>query len=147
MFKIKIDIIICAYFVIEYINLLFLGNIVARGCRYLSLAHASLQHPATFLPIKESHLVYLDLSFCVIKENSSILEDILKPCHNLRKLSLEKVHNLTLDICTTIVQNATSLTVLNIGNCLGLCNDGIEKIITQCQNLEEVNMSWTDMPK
>ena len=128
----------------------FIGNILTRGCRYLSLAQATLQHPASFLKIKDSQLTYLDMSFCVIKENEKmILDDILEPCHNLRKLSLEKVQDLTLNICTRIVQNAATITILNIGNCLGLCNShgGVEAIITHCQNLEELNISWTDMKR
>ena len=93
--------------------------------------------------------MYLDMSACTIKGGDLDLEDILSTCHTLRKLSLEKVNNLTNNICNLIVQNASTLTVLNLGDCSGLANahEGIKVIITKCQNLMELNFSWTDMKK
>ena len=89
------------------------------------------------------------MSACTIKGGDLDLAEILKTCQTLRRLSLEKVNNLTNNVCNMIVQNASTLTTLNLGDCSGLANanEGIKAIVTKCQNLVELNLSWTDIKR
>ena len=73
---------------------------------------------------------------------SDVLEKLLKSCHLLEKLALTKLV-LNPNFLTGIVQNASTLTVLNLWCCKGLTVDKIDVIFTNCQELTEVNIGAT----
>lgn len=125
-----------------------IGQLLARGTRYLSLGYAKLLSPIKMRSRAGSfQLKYLDLSHC--KVNVRDLEKIISNCHTLEKLSLEAVA-INNKICLKIVQSAQSLAVLNLAwtrHTNTLCGngnlEGIMTIITKCQELVELNLkTW-----
>ena len=73
---------------------------------------------------------------------SDVLEKLLKSCHFVKKLALAKLA-LNPNFQTGVIQNASTLTVLNLWCCKGLTVDMIDAIFTNCQELTEVNIGGT----
>ena len=74
-------------------------------------------------PIGEesNRLTHLNLYDSCVNDTRSI-EKILKSCHFLQKLALARLTTLNQQIVGYIVQNASTLTVLNLWACKGELN-------------------------
>ncbi|XP_054726889.1 lysine-specific demethylase 2B isoform X1 [Anastrepha obliqua] len=124
-----------------------LENILTRGVVILRLAQAELNHPvfdSEFLhaePKFESKLQYLDLSMASLTKSS--LKMLLSHCRQLKKLSLEHVP-INDGICNEIAKN-TNLEALNLAMCIGLEAWSVRKIMESLQNLNSLNISWTNL--
>ncbi|XP_011189757.1 S-phase kinase-associated protein 2 isoform X2 [Zeugodacus cucurbitae] len=124
-----------------------LENILTRGVVILRLAQAELNHPifdSDFLhaePKFESKLQYLDLSMVSVTKPS--LKMLLSRCRQLKKLSLEHVP-INDEICNEIAKN-TNLEALNLAMCIGLEAWSVRKIMESLQNLNSLNISWTNL--
>jgi len=70
---------------------------------------------------------------------------LLGTCHNLKKLSLESC---TVDdtVCRSIAQNK-NLSVLNMSVVKGITETGLNFILSNCQDLIELNLAWTGLTK
>lgn len=109
-----------------------IGRIITRGVIILRLAQTKIIDPIFepdfFVRMDqfESKLQYLDLSMSSITTTG--LQQLLKTCRQLRKLSLE---HLTLNdrVCEEIAQN-TQLEVLNLTLCSGIRSRGLKNILT-----------------
>ena len=142
----------------------FLNHLCFRGTKYLSLQYAKLIIDEKFSDIQESKFTHLNLNETMSifevsnyqdlnlnetmsifevsnyqDEVTDILEKLLKSCHFVKKLALAKLV-LNPNFQTGIVQNASTLTVLNLWCCKGLTVDMIDVIFTNCQELTEVNI-------
>ena len=129
----------------------FLNHLSSQGTKYLSLQNARLIKDEEFSDIRESKFTHLNLyktrgfqdGYDPFKNQASdVLEKLLKSCHFVEKLALTKLV-LNPNFLTGIVQNASTLTVLNLWCCKGLTVDMIDVIFTNCQELTEVNMGAT----
>ena len=129
----------------KYVPVSFLNHLCSRGTKYLSIQEARLMKDEEFSDIQESKITNLNLyGFKNGYKNqvSDILEKLLKSCHFVKKLALAKLV-LNPNFQTGIVQNASTLTVLNLWCCKGLTVDMIDVIFTNCQELTEVNIGGT----
>ncbi|XP_017474442.1 PREDICTED: S-phase kinase-associated protein 2 isoform X3 [Rhagoletis zephyria] len=124
-----------------------LESILTRGVVILRLAQAELNHPifdSDFLHAEtkfESKLQYLDLSMVSVTKPS--LKMLLSRCRQLKKLSLEHVP-INDEICNEIAKNA-NLEALNLAMCIGLEAWSVRKIMESLQNLNSLNISWTNL--
>ena len=122
-------------------------TVCCRGTKYLSLQDSRLIKDEEFSDIQE--LKFTHLNFYETRgpvgwddyhnEARDILEKLLKACHFVKKLALSKLV-LTPNILAGIVQNASTLTVLNLWASKGLTPDMIDVMFTNCQELTEVNI-------
>ena len=125
----------------------FLNHLCLKGTKYLSLQWARLIKDEEFSDIQESKLTHLNLcdtrsvlgGFGYRNQAIPILEKLLKSCHSVEKLALAKLR-LNPNIITAIVQNASTLTVLNLWCCKELTLNMIDVMFTNCQELTEVNI-------
>ena len=118
-----------------------------RGTKYLSLQDSRLIKDEEFSNIQD--LKFAHLNFYETRgatgwddyhnEARDILEKLLKACHFVKKLALSKLL-LTPNFLAGIVQNASTLTVLNLWASKGLTPDMIDIMFTNCQELTEVNI-------
>ena len=118
-----------------------------RGTKYLSLQDSRLIKDEEFSDTEE--LKFTHLNFYETRgpvgwddyhnEASDVLEKLLKSCHFVKKLALSKMV-LNPNFLAGIVQNASTLTVLNLWAAKGLIPDMIDGIFTNCQELSEVNI-------
>ena len=134
-----------------------IGQVLARGVSYLSLAKATLNSPvfsmsaddsssSSFPLFQANKLKYLDMSACTL--STADLEDLTSTCHTLEKLSLEKIVNVSLKVCRNVAnQNADTLEILNLCDCSQLSSDGIQSILEKCQSLTEINLAFTNITK
>ena len=127
----------------------FLNNLCLKGTKYLSLQYARFIKDEEFLDIQESKFTHLNLydttsvlwGFGNQNPAIPILEKLLKSCHSVEKLALSKLV-LNPNFITGIVQNASTLTVLNLWGCKELTLNMIDVIFTNCQELTEVNIGY-----
>ena len=118
-----------------------------RGTKYLSLQDSRLIKDEEFSDIQD--LKFTHLNFYETRgatgwddyhnEARDILEKLLKACYFVKKLALSKLV-LTPNFLAGIVQNASTLTVLNLWASKGLTPDMIDVMFTNCQELTEVNI-------
>ena len=129
----------------------FLNHLCSKGTKYLSIQQAQLIKDEEFSDVEESKFTHLNFfrtrgfqDGCNDYQNqaSDVLEKLLKSCHFVKKLALAKLV-LNPNFQTGIVQNASTLTVLNLWCCKGLTVDMIDAIFTNCQELTEVNIGGT----
>ena len=124
----------------------FLNHLCSRGTKYLSIQKARLIKDEEFSDIQESKFTHLNLSGTMSYDYryqvSDVMEKLLKSCHFVKKLAL-KSEMLNPNFLTGIIQNASTLTVLNLWFCKGLTLDMIDAIFTNCQELTEVNIGVT----
>ena len=127
----------------------FLNHLCLKGTKYLSLQWARLIKDEEFSDIQESKFTHLNLcdtrtvlgGFGYRNQAIPILEKLLKSCHFVEKLALAKLR-LNPNIITAIVQNASTLTVLNLWCCKELTLNMIDVLFTNCQELTEVNIGY-----
>lgn len=74
----------------------------------MSLAKATLQSPLISTELKKSKLKYLDMSACSLTMED--LETLTQTCTVLEKISLEKIANISLQVCKNLVQSKMTLT-------------------------------------
>ena len=125
----------------------FLNHLCFRGTKYLSLQYAKLIIDEKFSDIQESKFTHLNLNETMSvfevshyqDEVSDILEKLLKSCHFVEKLDLSKLV-LNPNFITGIVQNASTLTILNLRYCKGLTLNMVDVMFTNCQELTEVDI-------
>ena len=128
-----------------------IGQILARGTLYLSLAKASLETPVmqnqrfSYPLVQPNKVKYLDMGSCSLQMKD--LEELTQTCHTLSKLSLEKIGNISLKVCENIVQNYETLEILNLCDSWDLASLGVQKIVTKCVNLTELNMAFTNLSR
>uniref|UniRef100_A0A1B0CW82 S-phase kinase-associated protein 2 n=2 Tax=Lutzomyia longipalpis TaxID=7200 RepID=A0A1B0CW82_LUTLO len=124
-----------------------IGRIITRGVIILRLAQTKIIDPifeADFFirnELFESKLQYLDLSMSSITPTG--LQQLLKTCRQLRKLSLEHIQ-LNDGVCEEIAQN-TDLEVLNLTLCSGVSARGLRSILHNLDRLQSLNISWTNL--
>ena len=127
------------------------GQVLARGTCYLSLAKANLQTPVmrnqrfSYPLVQPNKVKYLDMGNCCLEMED--LEEITQTCHSLSKLSLEKIGNINLQVCENIVQSFKTLEILNLCDCWDLASLGVQKIVSKCVNLMELNMAFTTLSR
>ena len=139
------------------VPIVFLENILAKNCNYLSLneaqigiggrsvdgcpdrAEACSSKTLKKLEIKggRSQLVYLDLSWLSCRTED--IEELLSSCYSLEKLSLADMEITSKMIDSICTQNGKTLELLNLDICHGLSLQSIQQIFTQCVKLREVN--------
>ena len=125
----------------------FLNHLCFRGTKYLSLQYAKLIIDEKFSDIQESKFTHLNLNDTMSifevsnyqDEVSDILEKLLKSCHFVEKLDISKLV-LNPNSITGIVQNASTLTILNLRYCKGLTLNMVDVMFTNCQELTEVDI-------
>jgi len=128
-----------------------IGQVLARGTWFLSLAKANLASPVmqnqrfSYPLIQPNKVRYLDMGACSIEMKD--LEELTQTCHTLSKLSLEKICNINEKVCENIVQSKDTLEILNLCDCWGLASLGIHSIAMKCVNLTELNMAFVNMSR
>lgn len=119
-------------------------RLLSRGVRKLQMRNpSSLTFPlysTIKLPQIYEKLVYLDLS-SVVYQDSSILLGILQKTTNLQILNIAYYPYLDDEHCSYIAQNR-NLYSLNIEYCNIITMEGAAELC-QCEELEELDMSWT----
>jgi len=125
------------------------GQVLARGCAVLRLARSSVSQPIfcsamglqTFPEQSFSKLRYLDLSMASL--SIECLENLLSTTKHLLKLALERcdLSKQAIDF----IGNNTNLQVLHLALCTGLIGSNIGQLLSRCNKLMELNISWTDM--
>ena len=81
----------------------------------------------------------------MVVTDTECLEQLMKTCVSLKKLSLENC-TVTDKVCKFLShQNFKTLTTLHMAMVTGLTEAGIESIVKLCQNLEELNISWCNL--
>ena len=128
-----------------------IGQVLARGTWYLSLAKANLPSPVmrnqrfSYPLIQPNKVKYLDMGACSLQMND--LEEVTVTSHTLSKLSLEKICNISDQVCENIVQSRATLEILNLCDCWGLPSHGVQNIVTACTNLTQLNMAFTNLSR
>ena len=89
---------------------------------------------------EKSKLMYLDFTSC---QWNSDTEKMLASCYNLQKLSLRYLLTISKTINDICKQNANTLQVLDLSCCSGLYLDSVKDIVTNCEELKEVNFADT----
>ena len=125
-----------------------LEKAVENGCKYLSLAFATLYDGENSkMPL---NLKYLEMSQDSDNEPGNfheVHEGLLKNCHSLQKLAMENLVLKTEDV-RQIGKNGTTLKVLNLAD-IGLSTPypnrtkTIKKLFKRCVELIELNFSNT----
>ena len=135
----------------KYVPVSFLNHLSSQGTKYISLQNARLIKDEEFSDIRESKFTHLNLYKTrgfqdgynpFQNQATDVLEKLLKSCHFVEKLALTKLV-LNPNFLTGIVQNSSTLTVLNLWCCKELTVDAIDVIFTNCQELTEVNIGAT----
>ena len=128
----------------------FIEKAVQNGCRYLSLAHAvsnAVPDMPTLLlrngkKVPRTTQIHCNLKYLNI-EAFDHYEELLKNCHSLQKLSIERL-SLSSEFVKHIIQNGKTLKVLDIGS--GGLNPVtgpklIQNLLKKCVELSELNFS------
>jgi hypothetical protein len=113
-----------------------LEKVLTKGCKYLSLQHATLV--GNLKLEKRTLLKCLDISNC---RSEHVLVEVLASCYSLEKLCLidSRLESINMNDLTT--QNGQTLQVLNMINCKGLLDlDKMKPLIDNCVQLKELNL-------
>ena len=118
-----------------------LEKVLLKGCKYLSLQHATLE--GNLRLEKRTLLKCLDISNC--RSNQGVKEEVLASCYSLEKLCLieSKLESINMEDLTA--QNGQTLQVLNMINCRGLNLDKMKLLIDRCVQLKELNLRDADI--
>ena len=87
------------------------------------------------------HLTALDLSFCHIFVQDSLLRPIFRTCHSLKTCILWACHDITDDSISELATCCVNLKVLNVSGCFRLTNDSISQVSANLLRLEILNLS------
>ena len=116
----------------------FIEKAIQNGCEYLNLSWSHVHGgEESEMPWK---LKYLEIS------KYGDLPEVLKNCHSLQKLAMDFLE-LDSDAIEQICQNGETLRVLSLGWC-SIDNyqrtESIQKLLTKCHKLTELNISKSD---
>ena len=119
---------------------------LSRGVRYLGISHLCFISTSQLNLPPKNQVEYLDLSGSYMDEN--FFRQLMLSCHNLKKLSVAHPYGAwkSKDLLKGLLQNSTSLNVLDLSKCYKLTYRDIKSILSSCRNLTEVNFSfnsWT----
>ena len=95
-----------------------LEKVLTKGCKYLSLQHATLV--GNLKLEKRTLLKCLDISNC---RSEHVLVEVLASCYSLEKLCLIESRLESINMNDLTAQNGQTLQVLNMINCRGLGQD------------------------
>jgi hypothetical protein len=112
---------------------------MARGAKYLGLVNVNrMFEPKPNFP-KNNHVEYLTLSGSNMEEN--YFRQLISSCHCLTKLSVYQCIGTwnPKDLFRGILQNASTLKVLDLSKCRQMSSNDIEQIVKRCINLTEAN--------
>ena len=112
---------------------------MARGTKYLGLANVNrMFEPKPNFP-KTNQVKYLTLSGSNMEEN--YFKQLISSCHCLIKLSVYHFIGTwnPKDLFRGILQNASTLKVLDLFKCRDMSSNDIELIVKRCINLTEAN--------
>ena len=123
----------------------FIGHILSRGTKFLSLLETNLEGQGSRLFPKQNKLKYLNLFNCS-SSNERILQELIFSCHSLEKLSIGG-RQISKYIKTLIQQNRLTLKVLDISAAKFITHHVIQQIVSSCLKLEEINLSGTRIPQ
>lgn len=122
-----------------------LGHIISRQVMILRLTQAKIVHPP-ILPDScaysedfRSRLLLLDLSMVNISCDS--LVELFKRCNRLKKLSLEHVK--VNENVLSALSLSKNLEILNLAMVEGINEKGLRYLLSNCQNIRELNLAWT----
>ena len=129
-----------------------LEKVLLKGCKYLSLQHATLE--GNLRLEKRTALKYLDISNC--RSNQGVPDKILASCYSLEKLCLIEsrlgqgnrstaLRLGSINMNDLTAQNGQTLQVLNMINCRGLNLDKMKLLIDRCVQLKELNLRDADI--
>ncbi|XP_072018966.1 S-phase kinase-associated protein 2-like [Amphiura filiformis] len=138
-----------------------LGNILQRGPVAVKLSRAKIEEPVFSLNYRHkakkqcnklrngkqsitTKVQYLDLSACDV--STSTLQEIIKSCPPLRKLSLESCM-VNVSVLTCVGQKAQELEELNLSMCEGVIDYGMMQLLVNTPNLTSLNLAWTSLNK
>jgi len=127
----------------------FLTTILNNDCEYLSLHEAKIH--GTNFSSKPLQLKYLELNWCqsgtISSSDYTIVEELLRYCYSLEKLSLSWLEIKPCIFNIISIQNGNTLQTLNLHKTRGLNLDleSFQSIIDNCVNLEEVNLYGTNL--
>ena len=121
-----------------------IGHYLVRGTKVLRLAGSSIAAPIfASTQFQQNKLQYLDLSMVMM--DTECLEQLMKTCMSLKKLSLENCL-VTDEVCKFLSQqNYKTLTTLYMTSVTGLTASRMESIVSLCQNLEELSIGWCNL--
>jgi hypothetical protein len=115
---------------------------LSRGAKYLGLSNVSFvsMSQPNFPPTNK--VEYLALSHSFIDEN--YFRQFMLSCHNLKKLSVTGpfVRWKSDDLVKGILQNSSSLKVLDLRGPYNLESQDLESILSSCLNLTEANFRF-----
>ncbi|XP_059094967.1 S-phase kinase-associated protein 2-like [Tigriopus californicus] len=121
-----------------------LDILAQRGVWVLRLTKSTLLSPVLQRPLSwpaSPELMYLDLSMASV--DVSDLEKLLAQCQRLRKVALE---NLTLsDPALAFLSRNRELRVVHLALTRQISLVGIERLLSECGKLEDVNLAWTGL--
>ena len=112
---------------------------MARGTKYLGLSNVNAMfEPKPNFP-KTNQVKYLTLSGSNMEEN--YFRQLISSCHCLTKLSVYHFIGSwnPKDLFRGILQNASTLKVLDLSKCRDMSSNDIELIVKRCINLTEAN--------
>lgn len=84
----------------------------------------------------------IDLSFCTQIGDEEVIA--LSELQHLQKLKLTQCRNVT-DVGLTALSNCKELRTLGLKYCSGIGDVGVEKVATSCQELRNVELSFTEV--
>ena len=125
-----------------------LEKVIDKGCKYLSLQHATLE--GNLRLEKRTALKCLDISNC--RSNQGVPDKILASSYSLEKLCLIEsrlgqgnrstgLRLGSINMNDLTAQNGQTLQVLNMINCSGLFDlDKMKPLIDNCVQLKELNL-------
>ena len=121
-----------------------LEKVLAKGCKYLSLQHATLE--GNLRLEKRTLLKCLDISNC--RSNQGVFDEVLASCYSLEKLCLIESRLGSINMNDLTAQNGQTLQVLNMINCTGELNlDKMKPLIDNCVQLKELNLRGVPITK
>ncbi|VDO96464.1 unnamed protein product [Soboliphyme baturini] len=137
-----------------------LHSLLHRGMRYARLAKAQIISTKASHPEWDLHydvgssfafngadldvyaLQYLDLSMTTYEE-PFVVNAVLAHCRHLIALSVEGC--LVDDVTCVLIGQNRHLLFLNMALCQQITSAGIKAIVSGCQELQELNVGWTNM--
>ena len=121
-----------------------LEKVLIKGCKYLSLQHATLE--GNLRLEKRTLLKCLDISNC--RSTVGVWDEVLASCYSLEKLCLIESRLGSINMNDLTAQNGQTLQVLNMINCTGLLNlDMMKPLIDNCVQLKELNLRGVRITK
>lgn len=123
----------------------FLGYILHRGTKFLSLFQTNLDGDDPHIFPKQNKLKYLNLFNCSAKTEKHLIQLIFS-CQSLEKLSIGG-KQISKFIRPLLQQNSKTLKVLDISAAKFVTQNVVEQLVRSCLKLQEINISGTRLPR